>query len=117
MILGVAARRTFKGYFSDVYHRIKWRCGGGDKRYEGMAYMKPYEWKFFLEETTAPRRTLYESWVASGYSMRMAPSIDRINSELGYVFDNCRWLTHSENSSLGGKKGGVCKNRYLAAGK
>ena len=110
-------RKTFKGYFCEVYGRITKRCAGGDPRYEGMGYMKPYEWKFFLEETTHPRKVLWESWVASGYKLRLAPSIDRINSDLGYVFDNCRWLTHSQNSALGGKVSGLCKNRYLAAGK
>lgn len=110
-------RKTFKGYFCEVYARIKKRCVGGDPRYKGMEYMKPYEWKFFLEETAHPRKVLHDAWVLSGCKMRMAPSIYRINSDLGYVFDNCRWITHSENSSLGGKKGGVCKNRYLAAGK
>lgn len=110
-------RRTFKGYFSEVYSRIKKRCAGGDPRYKDMIYMKPYEWKFFLEKTTYPRRVLYDAWVVSGYKLRMAPSIDRINSEIGYILDNCRWLTQWENSSNGGKVGGVCKNRYLAAGK
>lgn len=109
-------RKTFKGYFCEVYARIKKRCSGGDQRYKDMAYMKPYEWKFFLEETTSPRRVLYDAWVNSGYQLRMSPSIDRIKSDMGYIFDNCRWLPQWENSSNGGKIGGHCKNRYPAAG-
>jgi hypothetical protein len=44
---------------------------------------------------------LFDCWVVSGYSRKLSPSIDRINSSLGYVLENMRWLTHSENSRLG----------------
>lgn len=44
---------------------------------------------------------LFNAWVVSGYSKKLSPSIDRINTSLGYVLENMRWLTHSENSRLG----------------
>lgn len=47
--------------------------------------------------------TLHDEWVASDYCRKLSPSIDRIDTEKGYVMGNIRWLTHSENSSLGGK--------------
>lgn len=47
-------------------------------------------------------KQLWAAWVKSGYDMRMTPSFDRIDSSLGYVPGNVRWITHSENSRLGG---------------
>lgn len=98
-------RRTFKGYFSDAYHRILWRCNGGDERYTGMLFMSRDEWREFLEETIEDRKVLYDEWVATGYRVRISPSIDRIDSTQGYVVGNCRWLPQWENSRLGGKAG------------
>jgi len=37
----------------------------------------------------------------SGYDRKLAPSVDRIDSILGYTIGNIRWITHSENSRLG----------------
>ena len=44
---------------------------------------------------------LYDAWGASGYSRKLSPSVDRIDSTKGYCLDNIRWVTHSENSRLG----------------
>jgi hypothetical protein len=41
--------------------------------------------------------------VSSGYDRKLTPTVDRINTELGYEIHNMRWLTHSENSRLGGR--------------
>lgn len=45
--------------------------------------------------------TLFDNWVCSGYDRKLTPSIDRIDSNSGYILDNMRWITHSENSRLG----------------
>jgi len=47
---------------------------------------------------------LFSVWEASRFDRRLTPSIDRINPDRGYESDNIRWLTHSENSSLGASK-------------
>ena len=46
----------------------------------------------------------YEKWKKSGYQRKFAPSIDRINNNLGYVLGNLQWLTQSENSKKYNKK-------------
>lgn len=48
--------------------------------------------------------SLFESWKILDYNRKFTPSIDRIESSLGYTLDNIRWLTHSQNSSFGGIK-------------
>lgn len=44
---------------------------------------------------------LFAAWEASGYDRKLAPSVDRINSSLGYEIGNMEWVTHSENSRRG----------------
>ncbi len=45
--------------------------------------------------------TLYESWVDSGYSRSLTPSVDRIKISKGYTLDNIQWLTMKENNQKG----------------
>lgn len=58
-----------------------------------------YEWSLSNEDFNS----LYDDWVNSGYDKKLSPSIDRVDVEKGYVPDNMRWLTHSENSRNGAK--------------
>ena len=46
---------------------------------------------------------LFDQWVDSDYQRKLSPSIDRIDASKGYFIGNIRWLTHSENSSLGAR--------------
>lgn len=41
----------------------------------------------------------YDRWVKSGYSTSMKPSVDRINSLLGYSLDNIQLVTWGKNRS------------------
>jgi hypothetical protein len=40
---------------------------------------------------------VHASWVASGYSAWLTPSVDQINEVGGYVFANMQWMTWREN--------------------
>lgn len=44
---------------------------------------------------------MFKTWEFNKYDRRLCPTVDRINPELGYILENMRWLTHSENSRLG----------------
>ena len=46
---------------------------------------------------------LYEEWVVSGYKRNKKPSIDRINPNKGYSFDNIQLMTFYENNYKQGK--------------
>lgn len=41
---------------------------------------------------------LYSTWVSSGYLMRLRPSPDRLDNNIGYTFDNLRLVTWEENA-------------------
>lgn len=40
---------------------------------------------------------IYFDWAGNGFNRWDSPSIDRINSDLGYVAGNIQWLSYSEN--------------------
>lgn len=41
---------------------------------------------------------IYFDWMQEGFPRGLSPSIDRINSKLGYVEGNLQWLTFDDNS-------------------
>jgi hypothetical protein len=45
---------------------------------------------------------LYKRWVMSGFDRKLAPSVNRIDSNKGYTLDNIEWMTNSQNCSLAG---------------
>ena len=57
---------------------------------------------------------LYDKWSASNYDRRLTPSIDRIDPSKGYTFDNMRWLSLSENSSLADKPSKYGVPKYIS---
>lgn len=46
---------------------------------------------------------IYMDWVRSGFNMLLAPSIDRVDSALGYTSDNMQWMTFVENCEKNNK--------------
>jgi hypothetical protein len=41
--------------------------------------------------------TLYMEWAENEFPLHLAPSVDRIESERGYVADNIQWLSFADN--------------------
>ena len=44
---------------------------------------------------------LFNKWVENDYDRKLCPTVNRIDSQVGYNLHNIEWLTHSENSRLG----------------
>ncbi len=42
---------------------------------------------------------MFNAWVSSGNILKLTPTVDRIDSNEGYIIRNMQWLTFSENSS------------------
>lgn len=96
--------KTPKGYLMRTYRNMLSRTAGIQSKkahlYEGLDLLSKedfYDWA----ESENSFLTLFSDYKESGWEMKLAPSIDRIDSTKGYILDNMRWLTHSENSSLG----------------
>jgi hypothetical protein len=76
-----------------IHRAMKQRCGMTNAKhkhsylYEGRGIKVCEEWTDFNK---------FAVWAyANGYNDTL--EIDRINNELGYNPDNCRWVTHKEN--------------------
>jgi hypothetical protein len=56
-----------------------------------------YEWAIASNDF----HRLFREWVDSDFDRKLAPSVDRIDSRIGYEIGNMQWVTHSENSRRG----------------
>jgi hypothetical protein len=99
--------KTKDGFLMRAYRNMKSRVSGIQKLkshlYLGKELLPKEEfYKFSLDSKDF--HNLFEVWEKSNYDRKLTPSIDRINSDLGYLLVNIRWITHSENSRLGSIK-------------
>lgn len=88
--------RTYRNMYTRVSGILKTKA----HLYEGLDILSKddfYEWSLSNDAFN----TLFDEWVSSGYDKKLSPSIDRKDTNYGYVLGNIRWLTHSENSRLG----------------
>lgn len=102
--------RTKHGKLMRIYRNMKSRIEGvqWQKRhlYAGK-YLLPKD-EFYIWAIASPDfHRLYSEWVESGYDRKLAPSVDRKDSSIGYRPWNMEWVTHSENS----RRGAVSKGR------
>jgi len=97
-------RKTPRGYIMQTYRNMLSRVRGWIKPhlYSGLDIVPREEFYAWALADGSEFFPMLEAYIASGLDMRLAPSIDRRDTSLGYTLDNIRWLTHSENSSLGG---------------
>lgn len=94
-------KRSFNGFFNAAYYGIKSRCNDKRRRtYFGLPFMSRDDWRYFLSDTIEDRKVLHDEWIASGYQLRLAPSIDRKDHLKGYLPDNCQWIPQWKNCSL-----------------
>lgn len=98
--------KTKKGFLVRTYRNMLSRVRGIQTEYahlyEGLDILDKsdfYVWSLADKSFN----DLFDTWISSGSPIRICPSIDRVNTSLGYISDNIRWITQSENSSLGGK--------------
>lgn len=91
-----SGRRNQKLYH--IYHGMLQRCYNPNNprfgQYGGRGIIVCDEWHKDYSQ--------FEEWsIQNGYVDGMNLSIDRINKDSDYRPDNCRWITVSENASLG----------------
>jgi hypothetical protein len=95
---------TPAGFLVRLYRNMK-------SRVEGIQWKKSHLYKgktllpkadFYVWALSSPSFwALYEPFIKSGRDRRLTPTVDRIDASKGYEISNMRWLTHSQNSSLG----------------
>lgn len=99
--------KTKKGFLMRAYRNMKSRIEGIQKKkyhlYKGKELLDKelfYSWS--LEHPEFNR--LFKDYEDSGYTRKLAPSPDRIDSRKGYTIENIQWVTTSENSANVGRK-------------
>lgn len=86
------------------YDKMQNRVNGyGKKSYRGMELISRTEFKGWAYNQGI-LYVLFKAWSRYNFELKYRPTIDRINPKEGYTEGNMRWLTHSENSKLGGLK-------------
>lgn len=98
--------RTLRGTLMERYKGMRRRVEGRDKTHvagsRGKALVSRDE--FIAWGLAHPEYLrLHAAWVASGYARHMGPSIDRIDPDKGYTFDNMQWLTTQQNTAKCGQ--------------
>lgn len=98
--------KTVNGHMMRTYRNMLSRITGIQKKkhhlYSGKQILSKeefYKWTATQENYLS----LYSEWRARDYDQRLTPSVDRIDPRLGYVPENMRWTTHSENSAAGAR--------------
>ena len=96
--------KTKKGFLMRLYRNMKSRVEGVQWQkahlYKGMVLIDKetfYLWAINSNEFHG----LFKIYEDSGHSRKLAPSVDRIDSSIGYEIDNMEWVTMSENSRRG----------------
>tara|TARA_R110000851_G_scaffold267094_1_gene419542 strand:- start:67 stop:684 length:618 start_codon:yes stop_codon:yes gene_type:complete len=102
-----AYEKTPKGYLVRSYRNITNRVKGIAKRsvhiYKGLPVCTKeefYEWSLSGQSAYV---LLLGEYKLSGYERSLSPSVDRIDSNLGYILGNMQWVTISKNVSLTAK--------------
>ncbi len=97
--------KTLNGYIMRTYRNMLSRVTGILKTkahlYKGLDILSKDDFVTWSLSNSSNLKHLIYEYEKSGYDMRFAPSIDRIDSKRGYTLDNIRWITHSENSKMG----------------
>ena len=89
-----------RGFLMRAYRNMQSRVTGVQYRkrhlYEGKELLERaafYEWSSLSKDF----HRLFDEWTASGHQRRLCPSVDRIDSRIGYVLENMRWVQFTEN--------------------
>lgn len=103
--------KTKKGFLMRLYRNIESRCSGIQKQkyhlYEGKGLNISRDKFYDVYLTDGQLNKLFAKWENSGHDRKLTPSLDRIDSGKGYLFDNLEWVTHSENS----RRGAIARNK------
>lgn len=101
--------KTKRGFLVRTYRNMLSRVSGVNKNknhlYLGKEILDKqtfYEWS--LNDNMF--NLLFDVWESFDYPRKYTPSIDRIDSKLGYTLENMQWITFSENC----KRGAISKN-------
>lgn len=96
--------KTVNGFLMRLYRNMKSRIEGVQWKkshlYKGKTLLAKEEFYTWAKDNPTFLK-LFVEYELSGYDRMLAPSVDRVNSSLGYELANMEWVTHEENSKRG----------------
>ena len=99
-----AYERTPKGFLMRAYRNMLGRTRGLTSRsnhiYKGLPICEKEEFYKWSMQPDSGFLELLENYRESGFERSLAPSVDRKDKHEGYLLDNMRWVTISQNVSL-----------------
>lgn len=112
--------KTPNGFLVRLYRNMKSRISGVQYQkfhlYQGKELL-PKEEFYNWAKNNSKFWDLFEQYKASNYDRKLAPSVDRVNSSIGYIIENMEWVTHSENSRRGSNNNLAMKQKTIVDGK
>lgn len=88
--------RTLSGHTSIAYNNQ--RASSRQRKHPMPTYTKFQLIDWVMSQDNSKK--LFEDWISSDYDSNLAPSVDRLNDDKGYSFDNIRLVTWIENKSV-----------------
>ena len=85
--------RTKKGLTCQIYNGQKSSSKRRNHKLPTYSMQELREWLFSQKKF----HELYNNWKNSGYKKNLIPSVDRIDNDKGYSFDNIKLMTWREN--------------------
>lgn len=96
--------KTINGFLMRLYRNMESRIKGVQRAKHHLYADKELldRESFYLWAKGSPEfYELFGNYKQNGYERKLAPSVDRMDSEKGYSLDNMEWVTMSENSRRG----------------
>lgn len=93
--------KTKRGFVMRAYNNMIGRTEGRTKKSHLWAGKELIDRDTFYKWIFSKKKfhVLFSAWEMSGYNRKLTPSVDRIDSRKGYIIDNMRVVTFSENCS------------------
>ncbi len=96
--------KTPNGFLMRCYRNMQSRVTGVQQKkahlYKGLELMTRVEFYTWARQDK-DFLGLFQAWERSEYDRKLCPSINRVDSKIGYTLPNVEWITQSENSRLG----------------
>lgn len=94
--------KTKNGFLMRLYRNMQSRIDGVQKLkahlYNGKSLIDRSSF-YYWAKNNEQFHILFDAYEKSNFDRKLAPSVDRIDSKLGYELSNMEFVTHSENSS------------------
>lgn len=110
--------KTPGGYLMRKYRNMQSRVTGVQWRKAHLYFGKsllPREEFYAWAKASPDFWRLYRQYIALGCPRKLAPTVNRINSDLGYEIHNMEWVTHSVNSALANRPSARVMERLYAS--